>query len=207
MSVTEITTLVEGVREISRSERKLFTLAELKDGGGSAFERALDWMRDGEMDWDWWTTTLDCEVDHIRATYGFIYDPKQVSFDLDRGNSFCFGKAPELDDRVFLKRAGIDLRTKAARTIIEDGRLIVGVSHGYSSWNWIGYYEYECIPDYIEEMSPGITEKLQEVLRDAQYEMLTTLRAEQDYLTSEAYLLERAAEQDDLWFDEYGRRA
>jgi hypothetical protein len=209
VSVTEITTLIDGVREISRTERKLFTLAELKEGDDStAFDRACSWLIERTMEWDWWSTSLECEVDYIKEKYGFTYNPKDVSFDLDRGDYFCFGKTTELKERIFLKRAGIDLRTKAARAIIEDEQLVIGVRYGYGEHNWIGYASYEYIPEYIEEMSPGISDKLMDTLRDAQHEMLKNLRAEQDYLTSEEYLLEYANnEYEELWFDAHGYHA
>lgn len=206
MSVIEVTTLVDGGTEISRTERPLFTLAELKDGNPAAFDRACSWMIQGEMEWDWWTTTLECEVDYIKEKYGFTYNPKDVSFDLDRGDYFCFGRVTDLDEKHYLKLAGIDLRTKIARTIIEDGRLMIGQHYSYNDHNWIGYYEYERVPEYLEEMSPGITDKLEGPLRDAQHEMLKNLRSEQEYLTSEEYLLERAGDSD-LLFDARGNRA
>lgn len=213
MSVIERTLILDGEAEIERTDRKLFTLAELKAGEdedikSDAFDRACSWMIQGEMEWDWWSTTLDCEVDYIKEKYGFTYNPKDVTFDLDRGDFFCFGKITDLNEKHFLKLAGVDLRTKAARTIIEDEQLVIGVHYSYGEHNWIGYISYEYLPDYIEEMSPGIGEKLMSVLRDAQYEMLKNLRSEQEYLTSEEYLLERADNSwDDLRFDARGNHA
>jgi hypothetical protein len=209
MSVIERTLILDGETEVDRTERKLYTLAELKaredeDIKYDAHDRALDWLREGVMEWDWWATTLDCEVDFIREKYGFTYNPKDVSFDLDRGSYFCFGKVTDLDDKKFMRKAGIDLRRRGARECID--RLIIGVRYGYGEHNWIGFYEYECLPDYVEEMYPGISDKLHDTLRDAQDEMLKNLRDEQDYLSGEEYLTEMC-EGNDYLFDARGRRA
>jgi hypothetical protein len=196
VSILERTILLDNDREISRSERKLYTLAELKEDDGKttksdAFQRAIEKAAYHTMEWgDWYESVLDCMVDIIREKYGIGYSPKEVSFDIDRGRYFSFGKTCDVDDKTVLRRAGIDLRTKVAKEIIDRG-LVLGEHHGYGSGhNWIGFYEWECIPDYIEEMSPGITDKLHEVMSDAHDEMIDTLRKEQEYLTSKEYLLE-----------------
>jgi hypothetical protein len=218
MPLLETTVVTDDGVVVESSERKLYTLAELKDSKhiedeptdiiksrvDSAYDTALSWMIEMTMEYSWWDSALDCEVDFIAGKYGITYKPKEVSFDLDRGSYFCFGKTTDIDERVFLRKAGIDLRTKAAKAML--GRLVLGERHSYNTHNWIGFYEYECLPDYIEDMQPGITEKLEECLRDAQNEMLTNLRKEQEYLTSDEYL-DEMAEINDYTFDKYGKRA
>lgn len=72
MSITEVTTLIEDDEEIERRERKLYTLAELRDGKhiedepsdiiesrvGRAYETALDKMREHSYDDSWWSETV-----------------------------------------------------------------------------------------------------------------------------------------------------
>lgn len=72
MPLTEITTLKEGDRVIETSERKLYTLAELRDGKhiedepsdiiehgvSNAYETALDKMREWALDDNWWSEAV-----------------------------------------------------------------------------------------------------------------------------------------------------
>ena len=72
MSITEITTLTKDDKEIERRERKLYTLAELRDGKhiedepsdiiesgvGRAYETALDKMREWAFDSTWWSEAV-----------------------------------------------------------------------------------------------------------------------------------------------------
>lgn len=206
MSRTETTIVVddESGSEVARAERKQYTLAELKELDGSGYDRALERLAEWSLEYDWWDTLLDSETDHIREKYGISYDPKDVTFDLDRGSFFAFGKA-SVDERVFLKRAGLDLRSKDARTIIEHG-LVMGTTHfgGGMERGFIGLYQYDDIPDWT--CTAETADAIRDALREAQDEMLTSLREEQEYLSSEEHLAE-LADINDYRFYEDGRVA
>ena len=195
------TTIVadESGTEVQRTERKQYTLAELKAIGGAGYDRALEKLAEWSMDYEWWDTLLDSERDEIAEKYGITFDPKDVTFDLDRGSFFAFGKA-SVDERVLLKRAGLDLRSKDARTIIEHG-LVMGTTHygGGIERGWIGLYQYDDIPDWV--CSDETAEAIRDVLREAQDDMLTALREEQEYLTSKDHLLEWAEGNDWLFYE------
>lgn len=201
MARTETTIVAdENGNELERTERKQYTLAELKELDGSGYDRALEKLAEMDYGYDWWETTLDSDVDHIAEKYGITYDPKDVSFDVDRGSFVSFGKA-SVNERVLLKRAGIDLRSKDARTILEHG-LVMGTDHlgGGNERGWIGLAGgYEDIPDWVS--SAETADAIRDVLRDAQNEMLETLRAEQEYLRSEEYLVEHAEVNEMLFYD------
>lgn len=199
---TEIITVIEDGEEIERNERPILTLAELKASDNErGYQAALEKLAEWSNEYGWWDATIESEHDHIRETYGIGYDPKEVTFDLYR-REFSFGKTTDVDERKVLKKAGIDLRSKVARQIIEDERLIVGFHHtgGGFGFGWIGYSDYESIPDWI-----GLTEAqvsdIREVLKDAEQDLYKTLVSEQDYLTSEENLLEWAEANDYRFYD------
>jgi hypothetical protein len=203
MALTETTIVTdESGAEIERREREQYTLLELKQSDPRGYDRALEKLAMSALEYDWWDAVLDAMVEIIAEKYGITYDPKDVSFDLDRGSMFVFGKA-SVDDRKLLKRAGLDLRSKDARTILDHG-LVMGTTHyggGYEG-GWIGLAGgYEDIPEWT--CSAETADAIRDVLRDAQNEMLSTLRAEQEYLTSAEYL-EEHAEINEMRFYENG---
>lgn len=205
MTRTETTTVIDASGMlISETERKEYTLAELKELDGDGYDRALEHLSRISHEYDWWDATLDSETEYIADKYGITYNPKNVTFDLDRGSFFCFGKTHDVDDRKILRLAGVDLRTKAARDIIDTG-LVLGTRHygGSRMSGWIGFYAYEDIPSYIPD---DVADAIRQVLTDAENEMLKTLRDEDEYLSSEEYLLE-LAEINDYWFYENGTPA
>lgn len=189
MTYTETTTVVdEAGQEIARSEREQATLLELKESDPAGYDRALETVALMALDYEWWLDTLDGTTEHIQEKYGITYDPKECSFDLDRGSMFLFGAA-SVDARVLLKRAGVDLRSKDAREILEHG-LVMGVNYGgFGDRGWIGFRAYEGLPDYLGD---DICDAIRDTLRDAQNEMLKILRDEQEYLTSAEHLEEWA---------------
>jgi hypothetical protein len=184
-----------------------YALAELKELDGRGFANALYALGAAATEYDWWEDELEYWIaDQVQERWGITFDPKQVTFDLDRADYLCFGKTSDVDDKVFLKAAGIDLRTRAARAIYEDGgNLVLGVRHNraYGSRNWIGFYEYEFVPDYIEDMQPGITEKIEDALVDATDFAKKVLRDEFENLTSEEHLLDWA-DNNNFRFEEDG---
>ncbi len=205
MTYTEVTTLADETgAEIQRTERKQYTLAELKESDPRGYDQALETLAQSALDYEWWQQALE-DTEHIAEKYGITYDPSKVSFDLDRGSFFSFGPA-SVDDRVLLKRAGIDLRTKDARTILEHG-LVMGTSYSYGmDRGWIGIYSGDpgVSADWLA--SDETCDAIRDVLRDAQNEMLKTLRDEMEYLTSAEYL-EEHAEINELRFYDDGRLA
>lgn len=203
MTYTETVTVTDETgQEIARSEREQYTLLELKESDPRGYDAALETLAQMEMEYGWWEDVLAELVEPIQEKYGITFDPKEVSFDLDRGSHFVFGKA-SVDDRVFLKAAGIDLRTKDARSILEHG-LSMGVNYsGFGDRGWIGFAAYDGMPDYIAD---DVCEAIRDLLRDAQNEMLSTLRSEQEYRTS-AENLEELADINDWRFYESGRLA
>jgi len=184
-----------------------YTLAELKELGGRGYDNALDALGQAATEYGWWDDELEGYIlEEVQRRWGITFNPKNVTFDLGRGDRLCFGKTSDVDDKVFLKAAGIDLRTRAARAIYEDGgHLVLGVRYygGGIAHNWVGFYEYEYLPDYIEDMQPGITDKLNDTLREATDFALKVLKDDEESLTSEEYLLEWA-DISDYWFNEDG---
>lgn len=189
-------------QEVKRSEREQATLLELKESDPAGYDRALETLAMHALEYEWWADILDSMTEHIQEQYGITYDPKEVEFDLDRGSYFIFGKA-SVDARVLLKRADVDLRTKDARDILEHG-LVMGTTYsGFGDRGWIGFEHYEGMPD---DVSDETADAIRDVLRDAQNEMLSTLRAEQEYMTGAEYL-EEHSEANEYRFYEDGRIA
>lgn len=205
MTYTETMTVTdEAGQEIARREREQYSLLELKESDPNGYDRALETLAGFALEYEWWDSVLECMVDPIRAKYGITYNPTDVTFDLDRGATFVFGAA-SVDDRVLLKAAGMDLRTKDARTLLEHG-LVMGTRHTgwYGDTGWIGLYAYEDIPEWT--CAAETAEAIRDVLRDAQDEMLEVLRKERDYLSSPEYL-EELAEINEYRFYETGQVA
>ena len=192
MSVTETTTITNETGSIiDVSERTLYDIDELKAGDdgidSSAYDKALSWLYE-IVDYDWWTDVLETLVDEVDAKYGIKFDHKQVSFDLERGSYVCLGKSTNVNDRVVLKAAGLDLRKRDVRQVLTDEALVIGERYGYgNAHGWIGYSMYEGWPDYVERW---VSDAIDKVLEQAQDHVLDVLRAEWDYLTGEEHLTE-----------------
>lgn len=203
MTYTETVTVTDETgQEIARSEREQYTLLELKESDPRGYDAALETLAQMEMQYDWWDDVLAEQVEPIKEKYGITFDPKEVTFDLDRGSTFLFGPA-SVDDRVFLKAAGIDLHTKDAREILDHG-LVMGTQYsGFGDRGRIGFPAYDGMPDYIAD---DVCDAIRDLLRDAQNEMLSTLRSEQEYRTSPENL-EELADANEWRFYESGRLA
>lgn len=205
MSIIERTLLLhEDESEIERSDRRLYTIDELRAGGGDitsrAFENALETLAEWVMEWEWWEFTIDAIADRIKNEYGITTCPKDYTFDTYR-REFCFGKTSEVDERVLCKKAGLDLRRREVREVF--GNLVIGVHYGWGhEGNWIGYPSYESWPSYVDDK---VAEALDECLRDACHDALKMLLDEEEYLTSEEHLVETAQANEYLWTRD-GRR-
>lgn len=180
--------------EIVTFTTTLFTLSELKkaseegeiDGveyevSSSAYQDAFDSVALVMTDYGWWETALDALGKYdFPEKYGLTFEGSQVRFDLDRGSKFTLPADTEIDTRVFLKKAGIDLRTKDARLLLEYG-FVIGVR-----------YDRNYVDVTDGDVTDATIEKLEDLLTDATHYGLKTLRDEMEYLTSEEQVIENA---------------
>ena len=259
--------------------RKLYTLAELRDGEhikdapsdiitrgeGSAYDTALDKLREFIFMDEWWSeATLDndavelfkacgitvpqkTEVVYVKENGKFTYDEhnkpitKTVtrddtiwnSYDVDRGE-FTLNDRARIDERTYLRAlqwylAGkdirdlpalqwgqpkpsrplaasprqqrtFDLRSKDARIIREQGLV---VHHINGMWDASSDFDLDY---HYEGLSDQTRTDSNELLSDLCHEVISLLRDEMEYQTSEENLLDMA-EANDYRFNRSGRIA
>lgn len=97
-------------------EYKVFKFEELSK---DAQEQALNNNRHINVEHDWWDFTYEHIKEEILKPIGITCD--KFFFSVDRNYYIYMDNPTVLDERVFLKAAGIDLRTKIAKHILEYG--------------------------------------------------------------------------------------
>jgi hypothetical protein len=255
----------EALVDEASTERKLYTLAELREVGGSGYDRALDWLREGQFDGEWWyegviddavglfeacgiTVPQKTETTHVKVDGKFTQDERGNfvtktitrddtiwdSWDVDRGE-FTLNRRAVVDERAFLQAlqwylAGkdirdlpalgwgqptpprpltasprgqrtFDLRSKDARIISEQGLVI----HRVDAWRSSGTREFN-LDYHYDGLSEQTMADCNELLSDLCHEVISLLRDEAEYRSSEEALLEMA-EANDYRFTEEGRVA
>jgi hypothetical protein len=155
---------------------KVYTIYEFDELNDEAKEEARQWFREAGGNfydgwWDWGGIEEDLEK------LGLGCDTKEMCFDLDRGSYLYFhGKGIWISDlRKFLKCAGVDLRSKDARDLLESGDISIQTSHyggGYAK----NYIEPEYDIDNID-LTDYLNDVFQDIIRD--------LRKEMEYLESD----------------------
>jgi hypothetical protein len=250
MPLTETRTVKDGDKVVSESERKLYTLAELKADKhiedeptdvidsrvGGAYEKALDQLREATFEYEWWEAALDT-IGEVFKACGIDYKASEVEFDLDRGSKFVLPNKTSVDEKAFLKALKIylsgvdvrvplleygdtpgnadtaikavgtqvrnlDLRSRDARIIREQGLVVYRVNNAYNSRSDEFDFDYH----YPDELSDQFRADANEFLSDLCHYGLKVLRDEMEYLGSEENLLEMA-EANEYTFDRTGRRA
>jgi hypothetical protein len=246
MPLNEITTVKDGDAVVEQTERKLYTLAELKalderpaseqddEIEGGAFENALNWLRDGLYDYDWWDTAAE-DIHVTLVACGIEYKANDIEFDLDRGSKFVLPRQSSIDTTKFLRAlkiylSGIDVRIpllgygdtegNASTAIRATGHQIRNLDlrskdarivreQGLVVYRVNGLYSKsdEFDLDYFYEgLSDQFKEDANEFLSDLCAYGLRVLRDEAEYLASEENLLEMG-EINEYRFDRTGRRA
>lgn len=114
-------------------------------------------------------------------------------YDLDRGAYIYMDKPSVDDERLFMKKAGIDLRTKDARDV------------GVNSYIGIAtrYYGGESATNHVEATTIEMEGKLQDLLSGLLNEFLFELRKEYEYMTSKA-MVEDTIKANEYTFRENG---
>lgn len=69
-----------------------YTYAELKERGGSAYEKAKQWLIEGQFDHNWWEYCYDDFIAQV-SRMGWEVDAKDIDFELDRGAGVNIGEA------------------------------------------------------------------------------------------------------------------
>lgn len=151
---------------------KVYSFEELDE---DAQEKAIEEARYHNVDYEWWDFLHDefsSELAEIGVDAGTFY------WNLDRGDYFYAPNASISDERLLLKAAGIDLRSKEARRYTVDGaHLSIETRHfgGGSARNYVETYSDD----------PEIEEKIQDLLDNKFEDFKSRLRDEQEYLTSD----------------------
>ena len=156
--------------------KELYKFEELTE---EAKEKALDSLRDTNVDWDWW----DCEPDWFNES---SFNPiglsvSQMYFDLDRADYIAFDSVDVVDARALLKAAGYDLRTKEAKEALLSGISITfetntNLAAGRVTAGNLGTYEN--------------MEKIEELVYSTARKCLAKLRAQYEYLLSDEAIIE-----------------
>lgn len=183
------------------TEHTVYSFDELSE---EAKQKALENLYDINIDYYWY---YDEWLEEIAEEYGIKLRWSDLCFDLDRGNYLYIDNHGHgnkdvsylEDDRKFLKKSGIDLRSKDAREILNSGISLdckhYGGGDGRSIINTDG-----C------DISGDTEDKLQEAINELCDRLLKQLRDDYEYRTSEEAIIETITA-NEYEFYEDGRQA
>lgn len=172
---------------------KVFQFDELSE---DAKEKARDWYRNGGLDYEWWDMDFEdfreelLEIGVETDTFWFALPP-------DRADYLVANKPSIVDPRKLLKASGVDLRTKAARDILNyEADLSIGLNQ-YGSGSHQSHY--------VSADNEEIADKVEEFFTDKLHEFKVRLENQQDYLYSDESVDENIRI-NEYEFTENGRR-
>jgi hypothetical protein len=177
------------------TEHTVYKFDELSE---EAQDKAVENLYDINVDHDWWDGDVEWFNKNLLKPYGI--EVSSISFDLDRGAWVDFDSV-DITERVFLKKLGVDLRTKLARQLLYDG-ISVERSH-YAGGVFTTYLNFET-EDTAEAVN--LQNMIDGAWRDLKAQMLKALRDEYDYHTSREAIVE-AIEANEYEFYADGRLA
>ena len=184
------------------TEHTVYNFEELTP---EAQQKAIENNYEINVDYYWY---YDEMLEDIAQEYGINLVWSDMCFDLDRGNYLYIdnhdhgrtGETSGIEQNItFLKRAGLDLRTKDARELLDNGITLATKHYG-------GGYG----ANYIETNYADISEKTDQMLQDTIDELcnrlLSQLRQDYEWRTSEEAIREALIE-NEYEFYEDGRMA
>ncbi len=168
-------------------QHTVYTFDELSP---EAQQKAIDDLRDINTDYDFYNYS-DTYTD-IASEYGICLYTSDLCFDLYR-NTWLYidnhdharsGKTSYIDDMTkYLKKAGIDLRTKDARTLLDNGFTLDTKHYGGGDGRSFINTDYCNISDDTEQ-------KLQETIDELCNKIEHALKKEYEYLISDEAIKE-----------------
>lgn len=159
---------------------KTFDFDELSE---EAKRKALNNLYDINTDYYWWGATCD-ELKYRLNEIGINCD--RFYWDLDRANYIYMDNPTVTDEKLLLKQAGIDLRTKDAKNALNEGLTIDTINHG-------GNFAHNEVSEYTNSYNPlseDTIDSINEVLKDFEHDALEELRNEYEYLSSEEAVID-----------------
>ncbi len=154
------------------AQMRVYQFDELSE---EAKEKALQKLRDINVDYDWWELYYEGFREELRE---IGTEAEDFGFDLGRGAYLYINKGCFVDQRRFLKSAGVDLRRGEAKDALQYGiELCTKHLGGGDAYNY-------CDPNNLEDVN--ICEYLKDVLRGFWKE----LRDAYDYLISDEAVVE-----------------
>lgn len=146
-------------------ETRTYTVYKFEELSEKAQEKAIENLYDINSDYDWWHSCYDQfneELGEIGIKCETFY------FELDRANSIYMEKPFIVDVQKFLKFAGVDMRKKLYKELLDCG-IAIETKHvgGGTAYNKI----YE-------------DEKLDDALQGLLSDFLSSLQSEYDFITS-----------------------
>ena len=184
------------------TEHTVYTFEELSE---EAQQKAIENNYEINVDYYWYYDEI---LEEIASDYGVNLIWSDLCFDLDRGSYLYMdnhdhgrsGQTSDIEDaQKFLKRAGIDLRTRDARELLSNG-LSLATKH-YGGGDGANYVD----TDYCD-ISAKTDDLLQATINELCDKLLEQLRADYEWRTSEEAIRETLIE-NEYEFYEDGRSA
>lgn len=178
---------------------KAYEIEELSE---EARAKALDSMRSINVEyWDWWHFLEDQFTEEL-AKIGLATNGKPY-FDLDRADYIYFEDLSIESEAKLLKAAGVDLRSKEAKSIIENG-LEADLQH-YGGGSARNYVVISYHADGDEKKLSDVQANITELLNSTLGEFKRQLRDEYEWATSDEAVLDTVRSNEYL-FTEDGTR-
>lgn len=180
----------------------VYSFDELSD---DAKQKAIESLSDINIDYYWY---YDEYLEDIASEYGIKLVWSDLCFDLDRGSYLYMdnhdhgrtGDTSYIEDNLkFLKKAGLDLRTKNAKELIENG-ISLATKH-YGGGDGRNYID----ADYAD-ISEEADQKLQDTIDELCDRLRSQLREDYEYRTSEEAIID-TIQANEYEFYEDGRQA
>ncbi len=184
------------------TEHTVYKFEELSE---EAQQKAIENNYDINVDYYWYYDEI---LEEIASDYGVNLIWSDLCFDLDRGSYLYMdnhdhgrsGQTSDIEDaHKFLKRAGLDLRTRDARELLDNG-ISLATKH-YGGGDGRNY-----IDTNYADVSDETDQKLQNTIDELCDRLRTLLRDDYEYRTSEEAIRETLIE-NEYEFYEDGRSA
>lgn len=168
------------------------TVYQFDELSEEAKQKALESLYDINVEHDFWT--YDDFMLELAEGYGIKLNLRDMCFDLyhrefylDLHDHSRSGDTPSYieNEKLFLKRSGIDLRSKDAKELIANGIGLDTQHYGGGS----GATKID-VDRYASEVSAETEQKLQDTLSEFEQEALKTLQQEYDWRTSEEAIID-----------------
>lgn len=180
-------------------EKTVYKLQELE---GSAREKALDWLREGATQFDWWDHTYE-DAKTIGKLMGIEINDISFSGFWSQGDGasftghYSYAKGAAAAVREYapedkeLHRIVDKLQAIQREFFYQLSAHLTRTMHHYSHENTVGIEVFRD-GDYSDSVSAEIEKELLEVFRDFMRWIYKSLEAEYEYQTSEEQLIEMA---------------